>query len=219
MKVIFLDIDGVLNIYCQDRDKFGCTFHDHLVDNLESIIEKTGAKIVISSSWRLDGKDAMMEMWKSRNLPGEVIDITPNLSYGAGLNTGTPRGKEIQEWLDNHPDVTNYVIIDDDVDMLPEQLSNFVVTAGNTDHEDCVDLGYGLTKKCAELAISILNKDKSREIEKYLIQVGIRSLEYNYKEEDIFNNIDYFKRCFENDLSAYKALLFFNDYLDGNVDI
>ena len=48
MKIIFLDIDGVLNVYCESRDKWGCTFHQHLVDNLGYIIEKTGAKIVIS---------------------------------------------------------------------------------------------------------------------------------------------------------------------------
>lgn len=57
MKVIFLDIDGVLNVYCQGRDEYGCTFHKHFEDNLRWIIEETGAKIVISSTWRRDGLD------------------------------------------------------------------------------------------------------------------------------------------------------------------
>lgn len=33
-KIIFLDIDGVLNVYCEDRDEYGCTFHKHFEDNL-----------------------------------------------------------------------------------------------------------------------------------------------------------------------------------------
>ena len=37
---------------------------------------------------------------------------------------------------------------------------------------------------------------------------------YNYIEEEIMANIDYFKKCLDNNLSAYKALLFFYDYLN-----
>jgi hypothetical protein len=82
MKIIFLDIDGVLNnVYCESRDKFGCTFHSNFVDNLRSIIDKTGAKIVISSSWRTDGLDIMKDLWKYRDLPGEVIDVTPDYRF------------------------------------------------------------------------------------------------------------------------------------------
>ena len=54
-KILFLDIDGVLNITCNYFDEFGCTFEKPFVDNLAWIIEQTGAKIVISSSWRMDG--------------------------------------------------------------------------------------------------------------------------------------------------------------------
>ena len=38
------------------------------------------------------------------------------------------RGSEIKAWLDMHPEVKKYVIIDDDGDMLEEQMSNFVMT-------------------------------------------------------------------------------------------
>ena len=71
------------------------------------------------------------------------------------------RGHEIQEWLDEHQtEVTNYVIIDDDNYMLNSQRGNFVRTAININHPDCVDIGYGLTKICAEKAIRILNRPK-----------------------------------------------------------
>jgi len=155
-KVIFLDIDGVLNVYCQDIDEFGCTFHKHFEDNLKWIIDETNAKIVISSTWRLSGLSVMKEMWKERGLAGEVIDITPNLTYGEGLLTSTPRGKEIKAWLKDNP-TRRYVIIDDDTDFLTEQLPFFIQTSENEDHEDCVDIGYGLTKKCSEKVIQILN--------------------------------------------------------------
>ena len=162
MKIIFLDIDGVLNVYCESRDKFGCTFHSNFVDNLKNIIDNTGAKIVISSSWRTDGLDIMKDLWKYRDLPGEVIDVTLH-SYDL-IRQGkfefyddVERGHEIQDWLDKHKEVTNYVIIDDDNDMLDTQRSNFVRTANNMDHDDKVDIGYGLTKICSEMAIKILS--------------------------------------------------------------
>jgi hypothetical protein len=155
-KVIFLDIDGVLNVNDRGRDEFGSTFHKHFEDNLKWIIDETNAKIVISSSWRLSGLSVMQEMWKERGLAGEVIDITPNLTYGEGLITSTPRGKEVKEWLKDNP-TRRYVIIDDDTDFLTEQSPFFVQTSENQDHEDCVDIGYGLTKKCSEKVIQILN--------------------------------------------------------------
>jgi len=172
IKVIFLDIDGVLNVYCESHDKWGCTFHRHLVDNLRYIIEKTGAKIVISSTWRsgftmfdgsyIDGLTGLKQMWIDRNLPGEIIDITPN-AQDVIKNTDiefydlVDRGHEIKLWLDKNP-VDNYCIIDDDNDFLTEQKSNFVRTANNIDHPDCVDIGLGLTKICADKIINILNR-------------------------------------------------------------
>jgi len=154
MKVIFLDIDGVLNLYCESRDEYGCCFHQHLVDNLKRLIDKTGAKIVISSTWRFSGLVIMKEMWEKRNLPGEVVGITPNFMKHYG--TTLCRGKEIDAYLEEHPEINNYVILDDDNDMEPHQLKNFVMTSGNKDHSDCVDVGYGLTKECTDLAIKIL---------------------------------------------------------------
>jgi hypothetical protein len=101
-------------------------------------------------------------MWKSRNYPGEIIDITP-FEFEV-VKDGrcefydlVDRGHEIQMWLDNNK-VDNYVILDDDNDMLPSQINNFVRTSNNSDHPDCIDIGYGLTRICAEKAIKILNR-------------------------------------------------------------
>ena len=158
IKVIFLDIDGVLNVIPQGHDRWGAIFHPHLVDNLKRIIDITGAKIVISSTWRMGNElPGMRELWSDRGLPGEVIGITPNFMYKYG--TTLCRGKEIDAYLEEHPEVEKYVIIDDDTDMEPHQLENFVLTAGNSDHSDCIDIGYGLTKICADWAIDILLRD------------------------------------------------------------
>lgn len=167
-KIIFLDIDGVLNVYDLGRDQYGNIFHTQFENNLHLIIQETGASIVISSSWRTDGLKTMQNMWKERGLPGNVIDITPN-EYDLvkrGLfqfYDNVKRGDEIQLWIDDN-DVKNYVIIDDDNDMLPSQQNNFVQTSDNIDHPDCVDIGYGLTRICAEKAIKILNKYHGVEI-------------------------------------------------------
>lgn len=150
MKVIFLDIDGVLNVYPQGRDEFGDIFHEHFMKNLQTLIKETGAKIVVSSTWRMNGLSEIKRMWKYRNLSGDVIGVTPIFEI-------VPRGKEIHAWLVDHPEVVKYVIIDDDTDMLEHQMDYFVKTSDNIDHEDCVDVGYGLTKKCTEQAIKILN--------------------------------------------------------------
>ena len=36
---------------------------------------------------------------------------------------------------------------------------------------------------------------------------------YDYSEQQIDENLDYFKECLDKNLSGYKALLFFSDYL------
>jgi hypothetical protein len=97
----------------------------------------------------MSGLKVMQLMWEMRDLAGEVIDVTPVLN--------THRGEEIEYWLQENW-VDRYCIIDDDSDMLPEQMPYFVKTSDNIDHEDCIDIGYGLTKKCAEKVIEILNR-------------------------------------------------------------
>lgn len=161
MKIIFLDIDGVLNVIPQGRDKYGSCFHKHFEENLKWIVKETNAKIVISSTWRFSGIEIMKEMWKERDLPGDIIDITPFTSvvtdYDASFSERAERGNEIRDWLNKNGDVEKYVILDDDNDMLREQQDFFVKCSGNQHHEDSIDIGYGLTRQCAEKAIKILN--------------------------------------------------------------
>ena len=60
-------------------------------------------------------------------------------------------------------------------------------------------------------------------LESYLIDVGIRASDHgheidNEERELLKNNVEYFKKCYESGLSAYKALLFFPDYLKGDYE-
>lgn len=59
----------------------------------------------------------------------------------------------------------------------------------------------------------------NRGFDGYLINVGIRSHEYTYPDEVLFDNVEYFGRCYDNGMSAYKALLFLNDYIAGEYNI
>lgn len=165
MKVIFLDIDGVLNVDLVERDEYGRLFHTHFVENLSRIVRETDAKIVISSAWRMSGLDVMREMWQKRGLAGEVIGITPYITTHElkelEESTGSDwlaRGWEIAEWLKLTKDeiqVDKYVILDDDTDMLDSQLPYYLQCSELKD-PDAVH-GYGLTKRIAERAIEILN--------------------------------------------------------------
>ena len=165
-KIIFLDIDGVLDTqlwYTQmDRnttiDKYGYAFDPNAVANLKRIVEETGADIVISSSWKCMGLTQMEDMWNDRNLPGRIVGITPNsvsdeLLLHADIDSMELfhiRGEEIKEWLSKHGKrVSNYVIIDDMDNMLPEQQSHFIQTNPEV----------GITKEDSEKAIIILNKE------------------------------------------------------------
>lgn len=160
MKVIFLDFDGVLNLIPQGHDEYGGIFHPEFVENLGRIIKETDAKLVISSSWRHGGLERMRAMWNHRGYPGEIIGITPDLWRGVKdeeFHERLERGHEIQAILDQYYQITNYVILDDDTDMLMSQRGNFVQTSNNINHPDCIDIGYGLTKECTNRAIRILN--------------------------------------------------------------
>lgn len=162
-KIIFLDIDGVLNTSwwhsqfgtIKPKDRFGYPFDPNSCANLAKIVKETGADIVISSSWKCWGLSVLKEMWRDRKLPGRLIDITPNSVSDEMLLTANLdeiemfhiRGAEIKEWLlTKGQNVSHYVIIDDMDNFLPEQQTHFVWT--NPD--------VGITKEDAEQAIMIL---------------------------------------------------------------
>ena len=151
-KIIFLDFDGVLNtehyqglLQYQGKpwqDEYGAFFDPKAVKQLKRIIDATDADIVVESSWKYLGLDAMKELWKVRNLPGTIIDITPSL-------LGKNKGVEIASWLSKYAkqDI-RYVIIDDEYVILDSQVPHFILT---NPYE-------GITEEQANRAISMLNE-------------------------------------------------------------
>ena len=156
MKVIFLDIDGVLNhekhykwlIETDEPTPLQqvypySEFNPESCKILNRIIDETDAKIVLSSSWRLDGINRMNSLFKHFGLP-RIYDITPSL---CGRFGSLCRGKEIDKWLSEHHEVTKYVILDDDTDMEEYQLPFFIKTDPYKD---------GLNNDIANKVINIL---------------------------------------------------------------
>ena len=114
---------------------------------VKEIVEKTGAEIVLSSSWR-GNKEKNKEFFKQFGL--EISDeTTRNLQVTCNNEIlFTFRGLEIDYYLSKHHDVSNYVIIDDDSDMLLYQKDYFVKT----------DYNIGIQQCDVDKAINILNK-------------------------------------------------------------
>jgi hypothetical protein len=127
MKVIFLDIDGVLNSAEFFHRRFeergnrapsNLREHDQLdpdgIRCLNTIIERTGARIVISSTWRLRNDfRQVIRLLKRQGLKGHILGRTPRLS-----GEGIVRGHEIAAWLFSQIDwPEGIVILDDDSDM------------------------------------------------------------------------------------------------------
>lgn len=127
MKVLFLDIDGVLNssrscIAFNGYPWPDCDwnkFDDVAVGLLREAIRLTGAVCVLSSSWRVGMEDKEIGDLSVR-LGVPIIGKTRS-SYGS-----EKRGIQIQDWLNEHQEVSRYVIVDDDSDMTREQKRFFV---------------------------------------------------------------------------------------------
>lgn len=167
-KIIFLDFDGVLNTeyyHCMLQyegrpwqDKHGAFFDPQAVEQLQRIVAATHADIVIESSWKYLGLEAMQRMWNDRCLPGRVIDVTPSaisdsVLLSADLDITDPsslhcKGAEIASWLaDNGMQDAPYVIIDDEYVILESQQLHLVLTNPYD----------GITEELAAKAVYILN--------------------------------------------------------------
>lgn len=162
MKIIFLDIDGVLNCNSTRERVDGLYFvEDSKIEILQEIIKRTDAKVVLSSTWRMgwawmqhnpNYHDKHFEMLRDKlqEYGIQIYDITPIVG-------NVPRGIEIDEWLRCHPNVESFVILDDDSDM-DKHIGRLVKTRWKA-----VGSGGGLMKKHIKLAIELLNKPYIRK--------------------------------------------------------
>lgn len=156
MNAIFLDIDGVLNDQNSIETMYNALGHKqfHMLANaigetpfnykscelIKKLIKETKSVVVLSSTWRLSEKSMeTVEDYIETKLYGRTPHL--GLSYA--------RGKEIKAYLSRHPEITNYVILDDDTDMLEEQKEHFVNVDGK----------LGFTKEDFDKCVVILNEE------------------------------------------------------------
>lgn len=139
MKVLFLDIDGVLNTP-RTAKLFGNQFiNPFLVTLVAQIVTATGAKLILSSNWRIDEKELVEKALTVHDL--QIFDCTPMID----LNEVHPRSKQIQHWLDGK-ELERFAILDDDPKANLKEGSFFQV-----------DETIGLNKEITEKVIIHLN--------------------------------------------------------------
>ena len=137
-KVIFLDIDGVLTSW---RAFFAFQEEGEIWEELDPvgvalllrIVTTFDYKIVISSSWRITAKTMLFRQLRKHNLHSHL-----HRDWKTPQKLSANRGQEIDLWLQAHPEIKKYIILDDNSDMLREQLESFVQTDSSdgmlTDH-------------------------------------------------------------------------------------
>lgn len=176
MKVLFLDIDGVLSHVCQryaEVDGYLNKMDRYLLKNLAKVQQECGFKIVVSSTWRIGRtKEEMEEVFKDN---GSVLDlhddwatttkepytyeeiqereddlnkqvnsyfqhyswINSTYFYEKSRDPGFlksifdsdlkgQRGLQIYKWLEEHPEVDCYLVVDDSSDMFMIPKDNFL---------------------------------------------------------------------------------------------
>lgn len=163
MKVIFLDVDGVLNCaHTEERIRHLVFVEDAKIELLKEIVDRTGAEIVLSSSWRIgwwdldhgtssgvDVDDFIALRDKLREFGLEMVDYTPRMS-------GIRRGEEITAWLKywKGEQIESFVILDD--------LSRFYMRP-NERYLVHTDFEEGLARRHVEQAVEILGEGSNCE--------------------------------------------------------
>lgn len=156
MKILFLDFDGVLNSdeYDKQRDmSINTNIDETRLPLLKKIVDVTGAKIVLSTTWRrhwnknAEDCDAVGQ-WMNALFAKYGLEIygkTPQLSFRAG------RKAEVLSWLEFPPErIESYVILDDCIFGWEEIGDRLVKTSPSK--------GRGLEERHVNQAIEILQK-------------------------------------------------------------
>lgn len=185
MKIIFLDVDGVLNGYGPvigifykiakrlhitrwTRRVYDVTaLHKMKVWILSRIVNKTDAFVVIISAsrgkWMLTENNDEQVFKQHRDFKNlmkhfqiPILDLTPNINNEKYL--------EIQEWMKYHPRITSYCIIDDECDVLKKYFpDNTICTKDKNKFRSGRYANTGLKLKHIKQAIQILNKEDRDE--------------------------------------------------------
>lgn len=158
MKVIFLDMDGVLNsdeyfdkIKGLDIKGIENDVDMEKVKLLKDAVKATGAKIVLTASARYSKSvQPLIELLKKHKM---LLDLTPYIN--------NKRGVEIKQWLSEHPETEDFVILDDEIfASYDDELMKKLIKISNGNG---MNFGEGLKPKDIEKIIEMLGKDKELE--------------------------------------------------------
>ena len=146
MKIIFLDIDGVLNSLTSKRDPSG-RFGRKAFENFKLILDALpDTVVVVTSTWRYNYTLTEMKTYfhEVGIDPRRIADMTSDLRRDDGMIRHSPgRDEEIRAWLAQHPDVDRFAILDD-VDL--EQMTGLEEHFFQTDfdegllHDQCLNI-------------------------------------------------------------------------------
>ena len=183
MKVIFLDVDGVLNsdeYFDKIKNVNICGIESEIdvekIKLLKKAVDETGANVVLSSSWRYTRNAQYLKELLLRY--GINADSTPFIQ--------NERGLEIKQWLLEHPEVEKFVILDDEIfDSYDEVLIKRLIKISN-----CNGYGYGegLLSKDIDEIIERLGRKKEK-IEKNKPSKGLVQLLVITEKQ--FNSMEY----------------------------
>ena len=151
MKIIFLDIDGVLNCKATKANCGGYIgIQGAKVKLLRRIVEETDAVIVMTSTWKMHwNKGDNFDRYMHRKFGKEHLEIF-SCTYGDFQE----RGAGIHKWIDAH-DIESWVVLDDEIapDYDDEILKRLILTEWN-------NANGGLHDADVQVAIDILNNGK-----------------------------------------------------------
>lgn len=168
-KIIFLDIDGVLNSNFWNNEHQKEISNGKYIDTekvklLSVLVKKSGASIILHSGWRFwFGEDLkplrpeagyLVELLRNEGM--SVAGMTPDLTTEEIRKTkkfSKIKADEILMWLKNNPDVESWVVFDD-LELHNADVEKYQV---RTDAEQ------GLTETDVEKALDILSNNKRSE--------------------------------------------------------
>lgn len=152
MKIIFLDIDGVLNSVRYDRQR---TVNQGNIDEtrlqlIKELVDETKALIVLSSSWR---KHWEKDITKCDAIGREINEVFAKYQlviYGKTESLpSNDRAQEIRVWLGRQGDIEEYVIFDDIAFGWGDDLQDHLIKTNPR-------IGFGLEEKHIQKAIELL---------------------------------------------------------------
>ena len=181
MKVIFLDIDGVLNtsetfkIREQIEKETGIwkiEIDEFRVEYLKQIIDETGAKVVLGSTWKKDLENVDDKIVPIHEKGVGLLNILNK--HGIELYDILKKGYDLSRedlitiWLNEHPNVESFIIIDDETTHLNRFIGKELIKTSFLDDgvmlknmDDCMGL-------CADHIPIAINKLNNKVLKKNL---------------------------------------------------